>query len=225
MGAYYKAILDNPSPYPAEQTLDPPTSARAENLSEGQKPLRTVPRGSQSNNSYPKEDSTTETAKPKSEDHDNEHAQNFSTGVAASKPRITFSRSLSGPAERAERLSRLHTETQLIGGVLVPPKPEEPDNCCMSGCVDCVWERYREEMEEWAFKSQEAQAKVRAQEGQAAVEANSMDDDGGGSETNWASPKIAKNLWEDDVFKDIPVEIREFMKQEKRLKEKRDLGL
>jgi hypothetical protein len=42
----------------------------------------------------------------------------------------------------------------------------------------------------------------------------SMDDDGGGSETNWGvDPDI-------DIFKGIPVGILEFMKQEKRLKEK-----
>ncbi|CCU81617.1 unnamed protein product [Blumeria hordei] len=29
------------------------------------------------------------------------------------------------------------------------PKPTEPDNCCMGGCVNCVWDRYHEEVEEW----------------------------------------------------------------------------
>ncbi|KLU87305.1 hypothetical protein MAPG_06306 [Magnaporthiopsis poae ATCC 64411] len=55
----------------------------------------------------------------------------------------------------------------------------------------------------------------------------SMDDDGGGSDTNWApaeeSPKIAKDLWDDRLYQNVPVGIREFMKQEKRLKEKHRL--
>jgi len=42
----------------------------------------------------------------------------------------------------------------------------------------------------------------------------SMDDDGGGSETNWGTGL------ETDLFGDIPVGIREFIKSEKRLKEK-----
>jgi hypothetical protein len=58
----------------------------------------------------------------------------------------------------------------------------------------------------------------------------SMDDDGGGSETNWRAeevkstdrPKIAKNLWDDDLYNNIPVGIREFMKHEKKLKEKHE---
>lgn len=62
-----------------------------------------------------------------------------------------------------------------------------------------------------------------------------MDDDGGGSETNWRteedgmkmmmkaktdSPKIAKDFWDEDLYANVPVGIREFMKHEKRLKKK-----
>ncbi len=42
----------------------------------------------------------------------------------------------------------------------------------------------------------------------------SMDDDGGGSETNWAANP------DEDLFKGIPVGIVEFMRTEKMLKEK-----
>lgn len=43
----------------------------------------------------------------------------------------------------------------------------------------------------------------------------SMDDDGGGSETNWGAEDVG-----DELFAGIPVGIREFMKTEKKLREK-----
>lgn len=50
----------------------------------------------------------------------------------------------------------------------------------------------------------------------------SMDDDGGGSETNWELPAVPETgIGEDDLFKGIPVGIREFMKTEKKLREKK----
>ncbi|KAK3991507.1 oxidoreductase-like protein [Cladorrhinum sp. PSN332] len=165
------------------------------------------------------------------------------------RARVIFGSSLAGPAERAERLARLRNQSRLVAGVLVPPKPEEPDNCCMSGCVNCVWDRYRDEMEEWVSKSREAEASLAASEAGAEVAATeesvyatgkqkqqqinmgvheldargavSMDYDGGGSASNWTQEEtISKNLWDDDLYKNVPVGIREFMKQEKRLKEK-----
>ncbi|KAK4187423.1 oxidoreductase-like protein [Podospora australis] len=160
------------------------------------------------------------------------------------RARVVFGSSLSGPAERAERLARIRNESTLIAGVLVPPKPEEPDNCCMSGCVNCVWDRFRDDMEDWSAKTLEAKRRLAAREvgesvgdTQDSIEATSadtakttkaeeaddmsMDDDGGGSAANWdTGKKITKDLWDDDLYKNVPVGIREFMKQEKRLKEK-----
>jgi hypothetical protein len=156
--------------------------------------------------------------------------------------RIVFGSRLLGPAEQAERLARIQSESKLVAGVLVPPQPEEPDNCCMSGCVNCVWDRYRDEMEVWAGANAEAQRRLQAQSAQdkganlatstkldqsrpsddAAV---SMDDDGGGSEVNWqiaSEPKLAKDFWDEELYKNLPVGIREFMKQEKRLKMKHE---
>lgn len=128
----------------------------------------------------------------------------------------------------------------------------------MSGCVNCVWDRYRDEMEEWAAAHAEAERRLRAQEaggtavGAAAASmaaaqglgqqqlggggsAMSMDDDGGGSVANWdvgssslpssaggvsAASATRDLIWDEDMYKHVPVGIREFMKQEKRLKEK-----
>jgi predicted nucleic acid-binding Zn-ribbon protein len=144
------------------------------------------------------------------------------------------SRPLTGPEEQAlkaqaifgardpnERKDELKKASTTIAGVLVPPKPDEPDNCCMSGCVNCVWDRYRDELEDWAAASKEARGKLQAQRAAAKAAsdaasqvASSMDDDGGGSETNWE-----EDSGEKDLFEGVPVGIREFMKIEKRLKE------
>lgn len=179
------------------------------------------------------------------------------TSSTQDKAKVIFGSRLAGPAERAERLARIRSKSTVVAGVVVPPRPEEPDNCCMSGCVNCVWDRFRDEMEEWMLASAEAERRLAAERGAggagaeesgASVEASgsssssplpaeklvpdhttvSVDDDGGGSETNWdvgSSPvpgrgKIAKDLWDEELYKNVPVGIREFMKQEKRLKEK-----
>ncbi|KAI1430548.1 oxidoreductase-like protein [Xylaria sp. CBS 124048] len=166
------------------------------------------------------------------------------SATASEKAQIIFGSRLAGPAERADRLQSIRDRSVRIAGVLVPPRPEEPENCCMSGCVNCVWDRYRDEMEEWATASKLAEKALQAERARAAADAmasastaesspssaspTSMDDDGGGSETNWQigdtaktdRPKIAKDFWDDDLYNNIPVGIREFMKHEKRLKEK-----
>lgn len=83
-------------------------------------------------------------------------------------------------------------------------------------------------MEEWAEQSAKARAAIlakrEASEGSGSMVAEqgspthtavSMDDDGGGSETNWAG-----DTGDDKLFDDIPVGIREFMKTEKKLKQR-----
>lgn len=60
-----------------------------------------------------------------------------SPSSSSQKPRILFGSRLAGPAAR---------EREGWGG----ERPQEPDNCCMSGCVNCVWDAYREEVEAWA---------------------------------------------------------------------------
>lgn len=140
------------------------------------------------------------------------------------KARIIFGSKLAGPTARMEKIQK---ESRNIAGVMVPPKPEEPENCCMSGCVNCVWDVYRDEMEEWAEKSAQARVAIQTQresgKGTGTIVAGSsqpthvavsMDDDGGGSETNWAMGPAKEHL-----FDDIPVGIREFMRTEKKLKQ------
>lgn len=136
---------------------------------------------------------------------------------------IVFGSRLASPGYRSSRLPPEST-WKTVNGVAIPPRPEEPDNCCMSGCVHCVWDDYREAVEEWAARLEEARAKVHpsietdirsGRRPEVASASLSMDDDGGGSETNWALPSS-----QDGLFADIPVGIREFMKTEKRLRQK-----
>ncbi len=168
----------------------------------------------------PQASSTSPQSQPSSKSDDEERVR---------KARVVFGSRLAGPAERRDERARAST---IIAGVLVPPRPSEPDNCCMSGCVNCVWDRYRDELEEWAARSSEARAKLAAHRasghalGGMTVDSDvlnrpgtSMDDDGGGSETNWThslgSPREGT-----DLFEGIPVGIREFMRTEKMLKER-----
>jgi hypothetical protein len=125
---------------------------------------------------------------------------------------VVFGSRLACPAARREQIEKLSTN---VAGIMVPPKPEEPDNCCMSGCVNCVWDRYRDELEEWAGQSAKARTELGARKAGGQQAGVSMEDDGGGSQGMW-DPLGAGG----DLFADIPVGIREFMKTEKKLKER-----
>jgi Oxidoreductase-like protein, N-terminal len=117
-----------------------------------------------------------------------------------------------------------------INGVPIPPRPPEPDNCCMSGCVHCVWDDYRDDIEGWAARVHEAQAKSMEQSAtntpkiqmprpEVSQASGSMDDDGGGSESLWTT-----SSGEDEgeaLFGGIPIGIREFMATEKRIRERK----
>jgi hypothetical protein len=99
----------------------------------------------------------------------------------------------------------------------------------MSGCAHCVWDDYRDDIEQWAGRVREAQAKGHERElkmymSRPEVEASSgsMDDDGGGSEGLWDAPSVpGTNDLAGDLFEGIPVGIREFMATEKRIRERK----
>ncbi|OLN97813.1 UPF0651 protein, mitochondrial [Colletotrichum chlorophyti] len=203
LGAYYESILKNPQPIPEEKPEEPPSSSVHKQQEQGRKTSPPSP------NPTPDPVAEAQSAQP---------VPTPPPQTAAEKAAIVFGPALAGPAERQHRLDELRRKSTTIAGVLVPPRPEEPDNCCMSGCVNCVWERYREEMEEWSAANAEAQLKLKEQQGES--DSSTMDDDGGGSETNWVpkDPKIAKDLWNEKLYDDVPVGIREFMKTEKKLK-------
>ncbi|PNY22932.1 Uncharacterized protein TCAP_07026 [Tolypocladium capitatum] len=214
LGAYYENILRNPIPYGfGEKSEEPPSSADPAVLPPGRKTESApAPSGTKKPGRTPK----TEAPSPSLTPSESQSTSPPPT-TAAEKVRIVFGSRLLGPAEQADRLATKSAQSTYIAGVLVPPRPEEPDNCCMSGCVNCVWDRFRDDMEEWSAKKNEAQTRLKAG-------GNAMDADSGGSEARWGvstgGPKITKDMWDEDVFQSVPVGIREFMKQEKRLKEK-----
>ncbi|CRK21793.1 hypothetical protein BN1723_012473 [Verticillium longisporum] len=102
-----------------------------------------------------------------------------------------------------------------------------------------LYRRWEEELEEWSAAKKEADARLAAQQAEALAEteaeqasgsggsagggSGSVDDDGRGSELNWVPQPPeqgpAKHAWDEGLYADIPVGIREFMKTEKRLKE------
>ncbi|KAK3181662.1 hypothetical protein K4F52_007040 [Lecanicillium sp. MT-2017a] len=193
-GEYYDSLLRDPIPYRSEKPEQAPSSADPNNILSDLNPTQERTLGALSSRIAPSDSSTPE-----------------------AKARVIFGSRLLGPTEKAQRLATRQAQSTYTAGVLIPPRPEEPDNCCMSGCVNCVWDLFREEMEEWSSKTKEAKKRL-------AESSGSMDADGGGSESNWTpsigESKIAPDMWDEDVFQSVPVGIREFMKQEKRLKER-----
>ncbi|OAA70686.1 Oxidoreductase-like protein [Cordyceps fumosorosea ARSEF 2679] len=215
-GEYYDILLRDPTPYGAAATARtaeevPTSSSAAPTLSEAAVPTTS---GGRPAKTY--ETIASRTAYSGSSPSD-----------AAERARVIFGSRLLGPAERADRAAGRLARATTVGGVRVPPRPEEPDNCCMSGCVNCVWDLFREEMEEWTLASNAAKARL-AESAVAGGSGGPLPDDAASPSTVASAPagvavgdaKIAKDLWTDDVFQHVPVGIREFMKQEKRLKEK-----
>ena len=105
--------------------------------------------------------------------------------------------------------------------------------------MHCVWDDYRDDIEMWATRVTEAQAKVHARGNNASVggrhetpkldmprpevayASGSMDDDGGGSEGLWSTPSSGAARDGDDLFAEIPVGIREFMATEKKIRDRK----
>lgn len=81
----------------------------------------------------------------------------------------------------------------------------------MSGCVHCVWDAYREEVEEWA-------AARRKREGGEELQMRMEGGDEGGRSLDLGGVEGG------ELFEGVPVGIREFMDTEKRLRERRLAG-
>ncbi|KAF3940087.1 hypothetical protein ABW19_dt0202317 [Dactylella cylindrospora] len=143
------------------------------------------------------------------------------------RARLVFGSKLVGPLRR----EKLNERAQIVAGVRVPPKPEEPDNCCMSGCVNCVWDTFREDLEEWAVANAKAQKALREQDPRTASRKLELEKKGAsptppigsrlsdGMESDGGRTAVGINMWEG--LEDIPVGIRVFMDTEKEIKSRR----
>lgn len=215
LGPYYDCIINTPAPPPISDK--PPSSADPEVLPSDSKP-EPAPAPTKKKPGRKPKNKTSTLANPTpsgSPTSDPPVPPHSATDDAAERARRVFGSPELKLQYEAERHAERKAQSTYLAGVMVPPRPEEPDNCCMSGCVNCVWDLYRDEIEEWSAKKNEAQVRMR----QAAGSGKKSDMT---PETKMnveaGEAKIAKDLWDNDAFQSVPVGIREFMKLEKKLK-------
>ncbi|KAK8097851.1 uncharacterized protein PG998_013337 [Apiospora kogelbergensis] len=149
IGAYYEACLGKPQPIPATKPEEPPATSTTKS-SRSTTAKKTAAAAQEAGDTV--DTSAAPAPSPTSE-----------PATAQEKAKIIFGTRLAGPIERAERLKALRNQGTRVGGVLIPPRPDEPDNCCMSGCVNCVWDQYRDDMEEWAAANALADKRLQEQ--------------------------------------------------------------
>lgn len=127
--------------------------------------------------------------------------------------------------ETRESSSRMNVgKPRMIAGVKVPDRPMEPDNCCMSGCINCVWELYNDDVKEWNAKRKEAAEKLSKKGGvwpadfHPPVQFLKPENLPG----EFARPDSdARKLEENEAWGNVPVLIRVFAEMEKKMREKR----
>lgn len=145
----------------------------------------------------------------------------------AERAKIVFGSRLLSPAARKADMdeAREKGEGEWIAGRWVPPRPSEPDNCCMSGCVNCVWDVYREDLEDWVATRSAAKAERRKLRRRRAddkmMTGIQRDEDGlasGGPLDDLEGGESDEGI--ESLMRDVPIGIREFMRTEKMLQER-----
>ncbi|KAK9475784.1 oxidoreductase-like protein [Lipomyces japonicus] len=155
-----------------------------------------------------------------------QHELKIREPTAQERARIVFGSRLTGP----ERQRQLESQYRTILGVKVPPRPIEPDNCCMSGCVNCVWEGFKDDVQDWQVKKRAAiNALVKADrldlwpadfgpaphKDQVKVAGSGS---GSGSDEDWQ--RQAERKEEEAAWQGVDVGIRVFVENEARIKKR-----
>lgn len=115
-------------------------------------------------------------------------------------------------------------QPRIIAGVTVPDKPSEPDNCCMSGCINCVWEIYNDDVKDWNDRRKLAAGKLKEQGGVWPADFHppvKFLNKENIPEELAAKVDPEKVSEVEESWGDVPVAIRVFAQTEKRLKAKR----
>lgn len=126
--------------------------------------------------------------------------------------------------QSSSRLTR--SEPMRIAGIEVPAKPPEPDNCCMSGCINCVWELYRDDINIWNKKRKEAAHKLNSQDSDYVWPANfhpplkDLLDKHIPSHLHAEKRQMEETPHDDtsETWSNVPVAIRVFAEAEKKIK-------
>ncbi|EPX71897.1 uncharacterized protein SOCG_03832 [Schizosaccharomyces octosporus yFS286] len=107
-----------------------------------------------------------------------------------------------GPASL--RTYSIGNVSQMYNGIRVPPKPEEPLNCCQSGCSICVWDVFADDLEEYNQARRKAKKSF--------------------LEKQLALPKELESvsLEETSSLKELPPQLQAFVLLEKRLAQQQD---
>lgn len=93
-----------------------------------------------------------------------EGSYSVSNLTAEQKMARVFGGRIKGESPKSSsRLTR--GKPKVIAGISVPDRPPEPDNCCMSGCINCVWELFNEDIKDWNSKRKLAAQKLQERGG------------------------------------------------------------
>lgn len=106
-------------------------------------------------------------------------------------------------------------------GVIVPPRPEQPLNCCQSGCIHCVWDLYREDVEEYQLQRTAARKALRAEGRVIPPELGGPTKSPARTEGTGANDGGEEEAPERSMIEDLSPQLQAFIQLEKDLKAKR----
>lgn len=127
--------------------------------------------------------------------------------------------------ERQSSSRREMGQPRMIAGVNVPDKPKEPDNCCMSGCINCVWELFNDDLKDWNEKRSAAAENMRKQGGVWPADfyppMKHLNPENIPAEAKREAQSRPAKSDAEEAWGNVPVSIRVFAQTEKRLKSKK----